>query len=160
MFQANTGASLKNLETQVGQLALNMQNKNKGAFPSDTQNNPKDCMAIQLRSGKEVSSSSRKEKKEKTDEEKEATGREEEKNMSEKTIDAEKQKLTEQPENSCGLKQKEQVQAYTPAVPFAQRFQKARREERFSKFLKIFKKIEINIPFVEAINQMSNYEKF
>ena len=26
MFQANTGASLKNLETQVGQLALNMQN--------------------------------------------------------------------------------------------------------------------------------------
>ena len=60
MFQANTGASLKNLETQVGQLALNMQNKNKGAFPSDTQKNPKDCMAIQLRSGKEVSSSSRK----------------------------------------------------------------------------------------------------
>ena len=39
MFQANTGASLKNLETQVGQLALNMQNKNKGAFPSDTQKN-------------------------------------------------------------------------------------------------------------------------
>ena len=36
MFQANIGASLKNLETQVGQLALNMQNQNKGAFPSDT----------------------------------------------------------------------------------------------------------------------------
>ena len=69
MFQANTGASLKNLETQVRQLALNMQNQNKGAFPSDTQKNLKDCMAVQLRSGKEVSSSSRKEKKEKTDEE-------------------------------------------------------------------------------------------
>ena len=69
MFQANTGASLKNLETQVGQLALNMQNKNKGEFPSDTQKNPKDCMAIQLRSGKEVSSSNRKEKKENIDEE-------------------------------------------------------------------------------------------
>ena len=26
MFQPNTGTSLKNLETQVGQLALNMQN--------------------------------------------------------------------------------------------------------------------------------------
>ena len=104
MFQENTGASLKNLETQVGHLALNMQNQNKGAFPSDTQKNPKDCMAVQLRSGKEVSSSSRKEKKEKTDEEEEATGREEEKNMSEKTIDAEKQKITEQPEKSGGLK--------------------------------------------------------
>ena len=69
MFLANTSASLKNLETQVRQLALNIQNQNKGAFPSDTKKNPKDCMAIQLRSGKEVSSSNRKEKKEKTDKE-------------------------------------------------------------------------------------------
>ena len=63
MFQENTGALLKNLETQVGQMALNMQNQNKGGFPSGTQKNLKDCIAIQLRSGKEVSSSSRKEKK-------------------------------------------------------------------------------------------------
>ena len=69
MFQENTSTSLKNLETQVRQLALNMLNQNKGAFPSDTQKNLKDCMGIQLRSGKEVSSSSRKEKKEKIGEE-------------------------------------------------------------------------------------------
>ena len=53
IFQKNTSASLKNLETQVGQLALNMQTQNKGEFPSDTQKNPKDCMAIQLRSGEQ-----------------------------------------------------------------------------------------------------------
>ena len=29
VFQANTNASLKNLETQVGQLALTMQNQSK-----------------------------------------------------------------------------------------------------------------------------------
>ena len=56
MFQKNTSASLKNLETQVGQLALNVTNQNKGTFPSDTKKNPKDCMAIQLRSGKDLSS--------------------------------------------------------------------------------------------------------
>ena len=55
MFQKNARASLKNLETQVGQLALNMPNHSKGTFPSDTQKNPKDCMAIQLRSGKDLS---------------------------------------------------------------------------------------------------------
>ena len=33
-------------------------------------------------------------------------------------------------------------------------------EEQFSRFLDIFKKIEINIPFVEVINQMHNYAKF
>ena len=45
-------------------------------------------------------------------------------------------------------------------MPFPQRLHKARKEEQFSKLLEIFKKIKINIPFVEAINQMSNYAKF
>ena len=64
MFQKNTSASLKNLETQVGQLALNVPNQNKGTFPSDTQKNPKDCMAIQLRSGKDLTSNKKTEEKE------------------------------------------------------------------------------------------------
>ena len=46
IFHKNSSASLKNLETQVGQLALNMQTQNNGEFPSDTQKNPKDCMAV------------------------------------------------------------------------------------------------------------------
>ena len=45
-------------------------------------------------------------------------------------------------------------------MPFPQRLQKAKREEQFSKFLDIFKKIEINIPFAEVINQMPTYAKF
>ena len=52
MFQANTNASLKNLETQVGQLALAMQNQSKEFF--DTKKNPNDCIAITLRGGKEL----------------------------------------------------------------------------------------------------------
>ena len=119
MFQSNTNASLKNLETQVRQLALTLQNQNKNAFLSDAQKNPKDCMAVQLRSGKEVSSSSRAENKEKTDQEEDkANGREDEKSMSKRTTKEENQKQTEQLEKSCGQKQKEKVQAYTPAVPF------------------------------------------
>ena len=33
-------------------------------------------------------------------------------------------------------------------------------EEQFSKFLEIFNKIEINIPFANAITKMPNYAKF
>ena len=33
-------------------------------------------------------------------------------------------------------------------------------EEQISKFLDMFKKIEINIPFAEALAQMPNYAKF
>ena len=54
VFQANTNSSLKNLETQVGKLALNLKNQSRDSFPSDTKKNPKDCMAITPRSGKEV----------------------------------------------------------------------------------------------------------
>ena len=149
VFQKNTSASLKNLETQVGQLAVSMPNQSKGTFPSDTQKNPRDCMAVQLRSGKEVGNNSKKEKKEETDVEQEETGKE-----------AKKKIQTEQLEGSSEQKQKERVPAYTPTLPFPQRLQKAKREEQFSKFLDIFKKIEINIPFAEVINQMPNYEKF
>ena len=45
-------------------------------------------------------------------------------------------------------------------MPFPQKLQKAKREEQFSRFLDIFKKIEINIPFAEVINQMPTYAKF
>ena len=45
-------------------------------------------------------------------------------------------------------------------MPFPQKLQKAKREERFSRFLDMFKKIEINIPFAEVINQMPTYAKF
>ena len=149
MFQKNTSASLKNLETQVGQLALNVPNQNKGTFPSDTQKNPKDCMAIQLRSGKDLSSNKKTEGKEETEAEKEKTEEKEEKNSQ-----------LEQLKGSNDQKKKEGVPAYTPAVPFPQRLQKSRREEQFSKFLDIFKKIEINIPFAEVISQMPLYAKF
>ena len=80
MFKKNASASLKNLETQVGQLALNIPNQSKGTFPSDTQNNPKDCMAIQLRSGKNLSSNKRTKREEETEAEKEETEKEGEKN--------------------------------------------------------------------------------
>ena len=99
--------------------------------------------------------------KEKTDQKEEkAIGGENGKSMAERTKETEKQVQTEQPEKSCEQKQKEKVKAYTLAIPFPQRIQKAKKEEQFSKFLEIFKNIEISIPFVEAINQMPNYAKF
>ena len=103
VFQKNTSASVKNLETQVGQLALNMPNQSKGTFPSDTQKNLKDCMAIQLRSGKDLRNNRRKKRKEETEAELEETGKE-----------GEKSTQIEQPKGINEQKQKEGVPAYTP----------------------------------------------
>ena len=75
--------------------------------------------------------------------------------------ETEKEKVQiEQKVDEGELKNKEEMQAYMSAVPFPQRLQKAKIEEQFSKFLDIFKKIEINIPFAEALAQISNYAKF
>ena len=57
-------------------------------------------------------------------------------------------------------RRKEGLQAYKPQVPFPQRLQKAKLEEQFSKFLNMFKKIEVNILFLEALTQMLHYAKF
>ena len=54
VFQTNTNASLKNLEIQIGQLAQVVLKEPKDSFPSDTRKNPKDCMAVIRRSGREL----------------------------------------------------------------------------------------------------------
>ncbi|KAI4331747.1 hypothetical protein L6164_016705 [Bauhinia variegata] len=45
-------------------------------------------------------------------------------------------------------------------VPFPQRLRKQQDEKQFSKFLEVFKNLHINIPFVEALEQMPSYAKF
>ena len=59
--QANLGASLKNVETQMRQLALSLKENPPKSFPSDTKKNPKQCMVVTLRSGKELDEPQKKE---------------------------------------------------------------------------------------------------
>ena len=128
MFQSNTNASLKNLETQVRQLALTFQNKNKNAFLSDTQKNPKDRIAVQLRSGKEMSNS-RAEEKEKTGQKEDKAARGDNgRSKTDKTTEIEKQVHTEQLEKGSEQKHKEKVKVYTLESHFHRGFRKQRRK--------------------------------
>ena len=48
---SNMGATMKNLEVQIGQLATTINAQQRGTFPSNTEVNPKEqCKAITLRS--------------------------------------------------------------------------------------------------------------
>ena len=49
--QAKMNASMKNLENQLEQLPPLMKESSSRSFPSDMEKNPKECMAITLRSG-------------------------------------------------------------------------------------------------------------
>ena len=57
-------------------------------------------------------------------------------------------------------KKKEEVRVYQPPIPFPQRLKQSKLDDQFAKFLNMFKKLEINIPFSEALAQMSHYAKF
>ena len=54
VFPTNTNASLRNLETQVGQLALSLQNQSRNAFPNSTKINPKDFTSTSLSRNNEL----------------------------------------------------------------------------------------------------------
>jgi len=55
--QKNQEASMRNLETQVGQLAKQLAEQQSGQFFANSQPNPKEqCKAITIRSGKQVGS--------------------------------------------------------------------------------------------------------
>ena len=146
-FQTTTNASLKNLETKIGQLALTLQNQIKDAFPSDTKKNPKDCMAMQLRSGKKL-------EKEKSEKEEGDKGEGSLENA--ELLKKERKKEQQQEEE----RSKKKAQNSMPAALFPQRLQKSKIEEQFARFLKTFQKLEISMPFTEVVTQMPLYAKF
>ena len=119
----------------------------KDAFPNDTKKNPKDCMVVQLRSGKELE----KEKSEKDD------GKKGEGSLRNAETLEKKRKLEQQKEEE---RSKKKTQNSMPAVPFPQRLQKSKIEEQFAKFLKTFQKLEISMPFTKVVTQMPLYAKF
>ncbi|KAH9768811.1 phosphatidylinositol-3-phosphatase myotubularin-1 [Citrus sinensis] len=130
-----------NLEDALTQLTTNIQH---GSLPSNTETNPKEQVnAIILRSGKQLDEP-RKEAK-KVDEE-----------QTEDTTKVSKAASLEIPQPKLATP----VKAYVPPIPFPQRLRKNNIDKQFLKFLDVFKKLHINIPFADALEQMLLYAKF
>ena len=157
-FQAqlqNQSASTQNLEVQIGQIANSISSRPYRNLPSDMEQNPRregkeQCKAITLRNGKELNQSIRKSVVVPNPSTEEEVVAEKEELMKEQKDDK------EGPAKPMGEKKVSQI----PPLPFPQRFQKQKLDKQFSKFLEVFKKLHINIPFAEALEQMPSYVKF
>ncbi|XP_027364478.1 uncharacterized protein LOC113871585, partial [Abrus precatorius] len=152
-FQQRTEASIKTLENQMGQLAssLNqMQSQGSGNLPAQTVANPKNVSAITLRSGKVMQEPTV--SKEKGDPK-----------CAPSTVDLNgEEKVQEQPEpTSAQPKAAENVDRPIP-LPFPQRvIQPSKKiEEAEKEILETFRKVEVNIPLLDAIKQIPKYAKF
>ena len=135
-------ASLRNLENQVGQLANNLFRRPQGGLPSNTEKNPREKVnAVILRSGKEL---------------------EEVEKEPRKVVDKGKKVMKENPKEDdiVSSKPAPEVKAYKPKVPFPASFKQHALDKQFAKFLEVFKKLHINIPFADVLAQMPSYASF
>ncbi|KAL5568112.1 hypothetical protein UlMin_024687 [Ulmus minor] len=155
-------ASLRNLENQVGQLANELKNRPPGTLPSNTESPKRDgkehCKAITLRGGKTLEEPEINEKNQK-----ELVSRQEEENNEQGKVKEESKEAEKSGEksgaNSAAMPQ-QNFQQKRPPPPFPQRFQKQQQDQQFRRFLDVLKQLHINIPLVEALEQMPNYVKF
>ncbi|KAL5578338.1 hypothetical protein UlMin_020037 [Ulmus minor] len=159
-------ASLRNLENQVGQLANELKNRPPGTLPSNTESPKRDgkehCKAITLRGGKTLEAPEIKEKNQKELVSRQQKENNEQGNFEEESKEAEKSRENSGEKsgaNATAMPQ-QNFQQKRPPPPFPQRFQKQQLDQQFRRFLDVLKQLHINIPLVEALEQMPNYVKF
>ncbi|XP_020238291.1 uncharacterized protein LOC109817457 [Cajanus cajan] len=167
--QTNTEASIKNSEVQVVQLA----DMSGGPFSANTKTNPKEhCKAIITRSGKVVGEDvgvsennkgvdNKEENSELKEVEEESEKNKGENNKSE-NVDSEKIREKSGVEKEKNRKKGKEVNSTIPVknLPYPHAPSKKEKERQFLRFLDIIKKLQINIPFTEAMEKMPTYARF
>ncbi|KAL5187214.1 hypothetical protein HKD37_05G012932 [Glycine soja] len=177
-------SALKNLEIQVGQLAKQLAEESSNSFGANTEKNPKEkCKVVVTRSRKLVAAEDEdvvslkdttvKKKNEVTNamsqrEEKQIMVEEKEIKDQEKEIEVGKEKekveKNEEEEKSRSEKEREKRKEKTSdkgtEVPYPVVHSKKDKDRHLARFLDIFRKLEITMPFGEALQQMPLCSKF
>ena len=148
----NQATQLRNLEVQMGQMANLLTERQPGSLPSNSEVNPRrdgneHVKANMLRSGKEL----------------------ETQKQSPVIKQLETEKVLQPGQNDDvdkeQSKEKQSVETTTEAraslpIPYPQRLKKHKLDKKFTKFMDVFKKLHINIPFTDALEQMPSNVKF
>ncbi|XP_016168902.1 uncharacterized protein LOC107611498 [Arachis ipaensis] len=148
----NQGDAIKKLESQVGFLSQQIS-KSTDSFSSDTEKNLRgeiknvrweECKATTLRN-------------EETLEGEISKPIEHNQGVLKEKLEGIEQGID--PAQRKEPKEEENLKSYVPKVPFPQRLRGGEKEKTYSRFLDIFKSLHINIPFIEALQQMPSYIK-
>ncbi|CAN6554942.1 unnamed protein product [Malus baccata var. baccata] len=158
------------LEKQVGQIAEFMgQFREQGKLPSSTVANPKggfeSAKAIMLRSGKQVGTAPSPSKSAPNKIE-EVIIEEEEKGlaMARKEVPLPQVSMAPKPSNlpnkGTNVSNSMPTNDFPLNVPFPSRFKQTKKEEAEKDILETFRKVQVNIPLLDAIKQVPRYAKF
>ncbi|CAL1406423.1 unnamed protein product [Linum trigynum] len=146
--QRNTRAVLQDIQTQLGSVAQAVAQRAPGTLPGQTIPHPptpnERCNAIMTRSGKmTVDPPAREPEKESPV-------------LAAPAVEQEVEKEVEVP----APKPQPVVKEYVPKLPFPTRLHKDRLEAEFENFIAMLKKLNVQVPFLEALSQMPKYAKF
>ncbi|KAM1376172.1 hypothetical protein ACFX2F_037941 [Malus domestica] len=156
-----------NLEKQMGQIAEFMgQIREQGRLPSSTVVNPKGgfetAKAIMLRSGKQVGADSNISKSSQDEEDK--LMQEEAQRAKPTAKDDQSMPPPSNPPKSSSTTKVSPNSTFSSSiplnVPFPGRFRQSKKEEAEKDILETFRKVQVNIPLLDAIKQVPRYAKF
>ena len=152
----NQAAQLRNLEVQMGQMANLLTKRHPSSLPSNSEVNSRrdgngHVKAVTLRSGKELE----------IQEQSPVTEEVETKKIIRpgQNDDADRERPQEKQPVGNTTEAKDNPQPMAPIL-YPQRLKKHKLDKQLTKFMEVFKKLHINIPFADALEQMPSYVKF
>ncbi|CAN6679878.1 unnamed protein product [Malus baccata var. baccata] len=158
------------LEKQLGQIAKFMEQfREQGKLPSSTVVNPKggfeSAKAISLRSRKQVGYDPQPSKARSNEVEELIIEEEEQSQPTAKVETPLSQALSDPKPSNLSNKGKNvsnsiPTNVFPLSVPFPSRFKQTKKEEAKKDILEIFRKVQVNIPPLDAIKQVPRYAKF
>ncbi|XP_056695527.1 uncharacterized protein [Spinacia oleracea] len=159
-YQKKTDTRLHHIDTQIGQICTslsNLETQLSGKLPSQTIPNPNGHVkAITLRSGKVLTEPKMRSREVEKVIEVNPEVRSGERVESEGTVkDNEKENEGKSKTESDSV-----VSRFKELPPFPSRFSKAKKDSLDNEMLETFRKIEVNIPLLDAIKQVPRYAKF
>jgi hypothetical protein len=154
-FQQETRSSIHNLEKQMGQVASSvgkLEAQMNGKLPSQALNPKENVSAIMLRSGKELEEQRSKqiEMEDEEEIETELSTKKEHPPPLQTEIKTNTPKVTPHSINS----------SFKTIPPFPVSSSRSKKEDKEKEILEVFKKVELNIPLLDAIKQIPKYAKF
>jgi hypothetical protein len=156
----NTQAIAK-IETQIGQIASHLGEREKGKFPSQPMPNPKALTIenssnsahgheqvqsiVTLRSGRQVDNK---------------VGQEEEDLVMPQGKESGTDKEGEVEPSRAIPTVEDPPRSFVPKAPYPERLRAPKKNAQFIEIMEVFKQVQINIPFLDAIQQVPSYAKF
>ncbi|XP_027158026.1 uncharacterized protein LOC113759650 [Coffea eugenioides] len=144
--QQRTDSEMQDIRNQISQMATTinrLESQVNGRLPSQPELNLKNVSAMTLRSGKEIQGPEPMIPKDKDEEKIENELEREDSNCAD---------LKVLPDPIITVK--------TNPPPFPCRLEKSKKQDKEKEILEVFRKVEINIPLLDAIKQVPKYAKF